>query len=94
MSHRKTSNPFAAYSWLTEAGFVFAAHSAQLWADPFGASARLNTLWAEKQKAFAEGAMKASMAAMGGASPEAVARAAMAPTRRAVRKNARQIGKG
>ncbi|WP_419897053.1 hypothetical protein [Roseomonas sp. USHLN139] len=80
--------------WLAEAGFVFLAHSAQLWANPARAAARLTQLAAEKQKAFAEGAVKAGLAAAKGASPAAVAEAAMAPARRRVRANARKLTKG
>ena len=80
--------------WLAEAGFVFLAHSAQLWANPARAAARLTQLAAEKQKAFAEGAVKAGLAAANGASPAAVAEAAMAPARRRVRANARKLTKG
>lgn len=94
MTHRNTANPFAAYAWFAEAGWVFAMHSAQLWADPAKASARLATLGAEKQRAFAEGAMKATAAALRGAAPDTIAKAAMAPARRRVRANARKIQKG
>ena len=94
MARKNVANPFAAYAWFPEAGWVFAMHSAQLWADPARASARLSALGAEKQKAFAEGAMKASTAAMRGASPGTIARLAMAPARRRVRANARKIRKG
>ncbi|MFC0385147.1 hypothetical protein [Muricoccus vinaceus] len=94
MARKNTTNPFAAYAWLAEAGWVFAMHSAQLWANPAKASARLAALGAEKQKAFAEGAMKASAAAMRGAKPEAIAKAAMAPARHRVRANARKLQKG
>ena len=94
MRRKNIANPFAAYAWFAEAGWVFAMHSAQLWADPAKASARLAALGAEKQKAFAEGAIKASTAALRGATPEAVAKAAMAPARRRVRANARKIHKG
>lgn len=69
-------------------------HSAQLMADPARAGARLTALGAEKQRAFAEGAVKASAAAFSGASPEAIARAALAPARRRVRANARRITRG
>jgi hypothetical protein len=94
MVRKNITNPFAAYAWLAEAGWVFAMHSAQLWADPAKASARLAALGIEKQTAFAEGAMKASIAAMCGATPDTVARVAMAPTRRRVRANAKKIKKG
>ncbi len=90
---RKTLNPFAPYAWLAEAGWVFMMHSAQLWADP-KASARLAALGAEKQKAFAQGAIRASAAALRGSSPEVIAKAAMAPARRRVRANARKLQKG
>ncbi len=94
MARKKIPNHFAAYAWFAEAGWVFAMHSVQLWADPARASARLAVLGAEKQKAFAEGAMKASTAALSGARPEAIAKAAMASARRRVRANARKIQKG
>ncbi len=88
---RPPRNP---YAWFAEAGWVFMAHSTQMMLDPLGAGARLAVLGAEKQAAFAEGAMKAGLAAMTGAGPEQVAAAAMAPARRAVRANARKIRKG
>ena len=94
MACKNVANPFAAYAWFAEAGWVFAMHSAQLWADPARASARLATLGAEKQKAFAEGAMKATAAAMRGATPDTIARVAMAPVRRSVRANAMKLQKG
>ena len=94
MVRKNMTSPFAAYAWLAEAGWVFAMHSAQLWADPAKASARLAALGIEKQIAFAEGAMKASIAAMCGATPDTVARVAMAPARRRVRANARKIQNG
>lgn len=94
MARKNTINPFTPYVWLAEAGWVFAMHSAQLWADPAKAGARLVALGAEKQKAFAEGAIKAGAAAISGASPGAGAKLAMAPARRRVRANARKIQKG
>ncbi len=94
MTRKPPANPFAAYAWFAEAGWVFAMHSAQLMLNPLAAGPRLAALGAEKQRAFAEGAMKAGLAAMGGARPEAIARAAMAPARRRVRANARKIGQG
>ena len=94
MARKSIANPFAAYAWFMEAGWVFAMHSAQPWADPARASARLAALGAEKQKAFAEGAVKASAAAMRGATPDTVAKVALAPARRRVRANARKIQKG
>ncbi|MDB5416221.1 MAG: hypothetical protein JWR10_4556 [Rubritepida sp.] len=94
MARKKTSHPFPAYAWLAEAGWVFAMHSAQLWANPTTSAARLATLGAEKRKAFAEGAIQASAAALRGAKPETVFKAAMAPARRCVRANAKKIQKG
>lgn len=94
MARRTVANPFTTYAWLAEAGWVFMMHSARLWAEPAQASARLAALGAEKQRAFAEGAMKASLAAMRGARPGTVAEAAMSPARRRVRANARKIRKG
>jgi hypothetical protein len=94
MARRKTKNPFAAYAWLAEAGWVFMMHSARMLADPAKASARLAALGAEKQKAFAEGAIRAGAAALRGAKPAGIAKAAMAPARRRVRVNARKILKG
>jgi hypothetical protein len=58
------------------------------------ANARLTALEAEKQEAFAEGAVKVGTAVMCGASPDTVAKVAMAPARRCVRANARKIRKG
>jgi hypothetical protein len=94
MARRKTKDPFAAYAWLAEAGWVFMMHSARLLADPGRARARLAALGAEKQKAFAAGAIKAGAAALRGAKPASIAKAAMAPARRRVRVNARKIFKG
>lgn len=94
MARKPTANPFAAYAWLAEASWVFAMHSAQLWANPAEANARLASLWTEKQRAFAEGALKASAATMRGAKPDSVAKAAMAPVRRRVRANAKKLRKG
>ena len=94
MARKNTANPFAAYAWFAEAGWVFGMHSAQLWANPARASARLAALGVEKQKAFAEGAMKATTAVMRGAAPDTVARVAMAPVRRRVRANARKLQEG
>jgi hypothetical protein len=90
MSRRRPNH----YAWLTEANWVFAMHSIQLWSDPARASARMSALWAEKQKAFAEGATNAAAAAMRGATPDTIAKAGMAPVRRRVRANARKIQKG
>lgn len=93
MTRKSVANPFAAYAWLGEAGWVFMMHSAQLWANPANASARLAALGAEKQNAVVAGMLGASLAAMRGASPDAVATAAMAPARRKVRSNAKALGR-
>jgi hypothetical protein len=94
MARKTLTHPFTAYAWFAEAGWVFALHSAQLWANPAQASARLAALAAEKHKAFGEGAMRASIAALRGANPDTVAKAAMAPARRRVRANAKKLKKG
>ena len=94
MARKNIANPFAAYAWFAEAGWVFAMHSAQLWADPARASARLATLGAEKQKAFAEGTMKATAVATRKSTPDTIARVAMAPARRRVRANAKKLREG
>lgn len=94
MARKPPSNPFSAYAWLAEAGWVFMAHSAQLWADPAKASARLAGLAIEKQRAAAAGMMEAGLTAMRGGGPDAGAKAAMAPVRRRVRANAKRLQKG
>ncbi|TCI00712.1 hypothetical protein EJV46_01195 [Roseococcus sp. SYP-B2431] len=94
MARKSIANPFTAYAWLAEAGWVFMAHSAQLWSDPAKASTRLAALAAEKQKAVATGMVEAGIAAMRGAGPEAIAKAAMGPARRRVRANAKRLHKG
>ena len=94
MTRKNSANPFAAYSWLAEAGWVFMMHSAQLMADPAKSGARLAALGAEKHRAMAEGAIKAGAAALRGAKPHIVAQTAMAPARRRVRANAMKILKG
>jgi len=94
MARKSPASPFAAYAWLAEAGWVFMAHSAQLWADPAKASARLAALAAEKQRAAAAGMMAAGLAAMRGAHPAAIAKAAAAPARRRVHANAKRLRKG
>lgn len=94
MPRRAPVNPFAAYAWLAEAGWVFMMHSARLLAEPTTANARLAALATEKQRAFAEGAIRAGAAVMRGAKPEVIANAAMAPARRRVRANARKLHNG
>jgi hypothetical protein len=94
MPRKPLANPFTAYAWLAEAGWVFMAHSAQLWADPAKASARLAVLAAEKQRAAAAGMIGASLAVMRGAGPDTIAKAAMVPVRRRVRLNASKLRNG
>jgi hypothetical protein len=93
MARKTPPDPFAAHAWLLEAGWVFMMHSAQVLTDPARAATRLAALGAEKQRAFAEGAIQASAAMLRGARPDLVAQAAMAPSRRRVRANARKIPK-
>ncbi len=87
------TNP-AAYALLAwQAGWVFTLRSAQLWSEPAKAAVSLAEMAAEKQKAFAEGALAAGVAAMQGTRPDLVALAAMRPARRRVAANIRSLGK-
>ena len=83
---------YGLFAWQT--GWVFAMRSAALWAEPAKAQAKLAEYALEKQKAFATGALDAGAAMMAGAAPAAVAAAALAPSRRRVRANARKLAKG
>jgi len=83
---------YALFAW--QAGWVFALRSAQLWAEPARAAATLAEMAAEKQKAFAQGAVAAGIAAMQGARPDLVAAAALRPARRRVSANVRALGRG
>ena len=95
MKRRKAApDPFTYGLFAWQAGWVFALRSAGLWAEPAKAQARLTEYALEKQKAFATGAVRAGAAAMAGAAPEAVMAAALAPSRRRVRANARKLAKG
>ena len=87
------TNPaaYALFAWQT--GMVFTLRSAQLWVEPVGAAAALAEMAAEKQKAFAEGALAAGVAAMQGTRPDLVALAALRPARRRVAANVRALGK-
>jgi hypothetical protein len=87
-------DPFAYGLFAWQAGWVFALRSAALWAEPAKAQAKLTEYALEKQKAFAAGALDAGAAVMTGATPAAVAAAALAPSRRRVRANARKLAKG
>ena len=90
---RRTPDPFAYSLFAWQAGLVFALRSAELWAEPAKAQARLAEYALEKHKAFAEGAVRAGFAAMDGAAPAVVAAAAFAPSRKRVRANARKLYK-
>jgi hypothetical protein len=81
----KNPAAYALFAW--QAGWVFTLRSAQLWTEPAKAAAALTEMAAEKQKAFAEGALAAGRAAMLGSGPERVAAAALGPARRRVRAN-------
>lgn len=82
----------AAYALLAwQAGWVFTLRSAQLWTEPAGAATALAEMAAEKQRAFAAGAMAAGRAAMLGARPDLVAAAALRPARRRVAANLRRL---
>ncbi len=80
---------FALLAW--QAGWVFALRSAQLWAEPAGAALALTEMAAEKQRAFAAGAMAAGWAAINGRRPDLVMAAALRPARRRVAANLRQL---
>jgi N-acyl-D-aspartate/D-glutamate deacylase len=82
---------YALLAW--QAGWVFTIRSAQLWAEPATAAAELARMAAEKQRAFAAGALAASKAAMAGTRPDLVAAMALAPARRRVAANLRQLTK-
>ncbi|WP_372621182.1 hypothetical protein [Falsiroseomonas sp.] len=82
----------AHFAWLAwQAGWVFTLRSAQLWAEPAGAATALAAMAAEKQRAFAEGALAAGRAALAGSRPELVAAAALRPAHRRVASNLRQL---
>lgn len=74
-----------------QAGWVFALRSAQLWTQPAEAAAALTEMAAEKQRAFAAGALAAGRAALAGSSPDVVATAALRPARRRVAANLRHL---
>jgi type II secretory pathway predicted ATPase ExeA len=80
---------YALFAW--QAGWVFALRSLQLATRPEEAAASLSAMAAEKQQAFADGAMAAGMAVMRGASPEVVAAAALRPAQRRVAANMRAL---
>ncbi len=80
---------YALFAW--QAGWVFALRSMELVTRPAEAAATLTAMMAEKQKAFADGAMAAGMAVMQGASPEHVTAVALAPSRKRVAANMRAL---
>ncbi len=84
-------DPFTYGLFAWQAGWVFALRSAALWAEPATAQAKLAEYVLEKQKAFATGAIDAGAQMLIGATPAA---AALAPSRRRVRANARKLAKG
>jgi hypothetical protein len=85
------NNPVALALFAYQTGWVFALRSAQLCLEPAGAAAALTAMAAEKQTAFAQGAIAATAAALKGAKPEAVAAAALGPARRRVRANLKAL---
>ncbi len=82
---------YAMFAW--QAGWVFTMRSLQLAAEPAGAAAALTAMVAEKQKAFADGAIAAGKAVLEGSRPDVVAAAALRPARRRVAANMRALGK-
>jgi hypothetical protein len=80
------------YVWMAwQASWVFTLRSVQLWTEPTTAAAELTRMAAEKHEAFAAGALAAGKAAMRGTRPDLVAHAALAPARRRVAANLRQL---
>ena len=91
---RRAVDPFAYGLFAWQAGWVFALRSAALWTEPAKAQAKLAEYALEKQKAFTTGAIQAAGAVMTGATPVAVLEAALAPSHRRVRANARKLARG
>ena len=85
------ADPLSAAAFAWQAGTVFALRSLGLWAEPAKAQARLTEYVIEKQRAFAKGAVEASLAALSGADPGRVAEAALRPARTRVRANHRSL---
>jgi hypothetical protein len=85
--------PFSAASFAWQAGTVFALRSLQLMMNPATAQLRLAEYAAEKQRAFAAGAVKATQAALAGADPAAVVAAALKPAHLRVRANVRGLAR-
>ncbi len=82
---------YALFAW--QAGWVFTLRSLQLATDPVQAASTLTAMVAEKQKAFADGAIAAGAAMMQGARPDVVAAAALRPAQRRVAANMRALKK-
>jgi hypothetical protein len=80
---------FALFAW--QAGWVFGLRSLDLAVSPLEAPAAMAAHVLEKQKAFAEGAVRATIAMMEGARPDVVAAAALAPSRKRVAANIRAL---
>lgn len=80
---------YALLAW--QASWVFALRSAQLWTQPAEAASALTAMAAEKQRAFAAGALAAGQAALLGSRPDLVAAAALRPARRRVAANLRKL---
>jgi len=82
--------PFEAGLLAWRTALVFTTRSAGLWASPADAPAKLAAYAAEKQRAFSAGAFAAVRLSLSGASPEAIAAAALAPAARRVKANSRR----
>jgi len=80
---------YALFAW--QAGWVFTLRSLQLVTQPAEAASTLTAMIAEKQKAFADGAIAAGVAMMQGAAPDVVAAAALRPAQRRVSANIRAL---
>ncbi len=80
---------YALFAW--QAGWVFTLRSLQLATQPGEAASTLTAMMAEKQKAFADGAIAAGLAVMQGARPDVVAAAALRPAQRRVAANIRAL---
>jgi len=88
------TNPVG-YAWMAwQAGWVFTLRSAQLWAAPATAANELVRMAEEKQRAFTDGVFAASRAVLKGTRPDLVAHVALAPMRRRVSANLRQLTRG
>jgi len=85
----KNPAAYALFAW--QAGWVFALRSAQLWTEPVGAASALAEMAAEKQRAFAAGALAAGRAALQGTRPDLIAAAALGPSRRRVAANLKAL---